>query len=125
MIIPPGNIKSFRIPGREGFPAFSEEFSYRDFFRAPCSGFQLYGKRLFTGIDQYHPPGIFLSFPRVFWLSGRASDSVPTGQWEIEKKRQTEFRNSNQNQTSTIADCFFAFFVWDLVRILLFALFFR
>ena len=42
-------------PGRDEFPTFSEVFPFRDFFRIPCLGFQLYG-RIFPGIKHYHPP---------------------------------------------------------------------
>ena len=32
-------------------------------------------------MKHYHSPGDFFSYPRVFWVSVRAPDSVRTGQW--------------------------------------------
>ena len=61
------------IVGGISLPGFS--------FRAPCLGFQLYGRRLFSEDGTLSSAGDIFSCPREFGLSGRASDSVLTGQW--------------------------------------------
>ena len=88
----PGKGADFR-PGREGFPTLSEAFPSRYFCSCPLfEVFQLYGRRFLPGMEHYHPPrGYFFVSPDI-WPSGRASGSVPTGQW---------FKPS-----------FFCFFVW-------------
>ena len=81
---PPGDIFSYPrdffqyetrfFLGMEHYHTPGDIFSYpRDFFQ--------YETRFFLGMEHYHTPGDIFSYPRVFWLSDRASDSVPTGQW--------------------------------------------
>ena len=43
------------IFGEEGLPTFSEAFPSPDFFRVPCLGFRLDGRRFFPGMEHYHP----------------------------------------------------------------------
>ena len=73
-----GPRKSCGSAGKKGLPPFPEVFPFRAFFRVPCFGIPLYGRR-FTGDGTLpSPPGIF-SYPRVFRLSGRAPTFVRTG----------------------------------------------
>ena len=58
-----------------GFQHFRRRFPPGDFFRLPCLGFHLYGRRFFPGMVYCYPPRDFFVSP-VFWLSGRALDSV-------------------------------------------------
>ena len=66
-------------PGREGVQRCRRGFPPVIFFVSPVWGFNSFFFRGWPIIIP--PPGIFFSYHRVFGLSDRASDSVPTGQW--------------------------------------------
>ena len=60
-------------PGRgEGFPKFSEEFPSR-FFRVPCLGFPLYGRRFYRGWKIIIPLWILFRIPGCIWAQQKSS----------------------------------------------------
>ena len=61
------------------------------FFCVPCCGFQLYGRRIFPGMEHYNSPsGVFFRIP-VFLAQRRASDSVHTGRQWFEPRLLSSF----------------------------------
>ena len=66
----------------EWFPTFSEVVFVAGFLSCPLR-FSSYMEGDFSGDGTLSSPplGILLRIPKLFWLSGRAPDSVRTGQW--------------------------------------------
>ena len=80
-----------RIPGEGGVSNIFGGVSLPGmFFRSPVRSFNCM-EGVFCGDGTLSsPPVILFSCPRVFWINGRASDSVPTNQW-FEPRLQSSF----------------------------------
>ena len=62
-----------------GLQHFRRRFPPGIFCRVPF-GVSILRKEFFPGDGTWSSPGEFFSYPRVFWRSGRASDSLSTSQ---------------------------------------------